>query len=166
MGPRCKVSSPSPNSSPPSKSQKHGTPSKSSKPRKGSASSKLSPLRSNIQDTAAWEITRANAEARIDRYVLIGEDKRSSENILKQSLRALLEWLPPGGRDHHARLIFRANSDGALWRHFWNVCCYLAAPSKSAMKFFEERILINLWAVKEKTRYSRAQISTSECSGQ
>jgi hypothetical protein len=104
----------------------------------------LSPLNTIVQDTTAWEIRRANAEARIDRYVLIGEDKRPSENILKQSLRALLEWLPPGGRDHHARLILRANSDEALWRQFWDVCCYLAAPSKSAMKFFKERILINL----------------------
>ncbi|KAJ5487337.1 hypothetical protein N7530_001637 [Penicillium desertorum] len=156
MGPKRKVSSP--NSSPPSKSQKHGTPSKSPKPRKGRSAARaistapsmphrttsLSPLNTNIQDTTAWEVRRANAEARIDRYVLIGEDKRPSENILKQSLRALLEWLPPGGRDHHARLILRANSDEALWRQFWDVCCYLAAPSKPAMKFFKERILINL----------------------
>jgi hypothetical protein len=79
-----------------------------------------------------------NPRSRIDSYVPVGEAIRNAENILKPSLHALLEWLPPGGRDHHARIILNARSDKDLWEHFWNVCCYLAAPSKSTMTPFKE----------------------------
>jgi hypothetical protein len=98
----------------------------------------LSPLSTDVEDAADWEIMKENAKLRIDSYVPVGEAIRNAENILKPSLHALLEWLPPGGRDHHARIILNARSDKDLWEHFWNVCCYLAAPSKSTMTPFKE----------------------------
>ncbi|CAP94480.1 Pc18g02560 [Penicillium rubens Wisconsin 54-1255] len=151
MGPKRKASSTK--SSPESEPHQHATPSKSSKSRKDSAPSSssggaalkapriphrttgLSPLSTDVEDAADWEIMKENAKLRIDSYVPVGEAIRNAENILKPSLHALLEWLPPGGRDHHARIILNARSDKDLWEHFWNVCCYLAAPMKTSTRY-------------------------------
>ncbi|CAG8265346.1 unnamed protein product [Penicillium nalgiovense] len=151
MGPKRKASSTK--SSPESKPHQHATPSKSLKSRKGSAPSNssggaalkapsiphrttgLSPLSTDVEDAADWEIIKENAKSSIDSYVPVGEAIRNAENILKPSLHALLEWLPPGGRDHHAKIILNAHSDNDLWEHFWNVCSCLAAPMKTSTRY-------------------------------
>ncbi|KAJ5502937.1 hypothetical protein N7463_005811 [Penicillium fimorum] len=87
------------------------------------------------EDHNQWQIRKKNAETRIEDYVHIGDKTRTNEDIPGQSLRVLLDWLLPGGRDHHARKILEAKSDEEIWIHFWDVYRFLAAPMKTSTRY-------------------------------
>ncbi|KGO50225.1 hypothetical protein PEX2_027900 [Penicillium expansum] len=90
----------------------------------------LSPLSTDLEEDSAWESLKVEAKVPIEEYVITGDKARPREDILKNSLHALLDWLLWGGCDSYPRSILKAKSDRALWDHFWVVCCFLAAPSK------------------------------------
>ncbi|GFF84561.1 hypothetical protein IFM47457_06522 [Aspergillus lentulus] len=66
------------------------------------------------------------ARARVERYVNGG---RPHEEYLRASLKAFLEWLPPGGQTSVARDIVNAgNDDQKLWQVFHDLLAYLLYP--------------------------------------
>jgi GrpB-like predicted nucleotidyltransferase (UPF0157 family) len=68
------------------------------------------------------------AGARVERYVNGG---RPHEEYLSASLKAFLEWLPPGGQTSVARDIVNAgNDDQKLWQVFHDLLACLLYPSK------------------------------------
>ncbi|GFF27081.1 hypothetical protein IFM58399_01600 [Aspergillus lentulus] len=66
------------------------------------------------------------ARATVERYVNGG---RPHEEYLRASLKAFLEWLPPGGQTSVARDIVNAgNDDQKLWQVFHDLLAYLLYP--------------------------------------
>lgn len=67
-----------------------------------------------------------SAIERVDRYV---ETKENDEdNLLKDGLKALLEWLPEGGRESLARDVINTDTDQALFEVFHNLLTCLVSP--------------------------------------
>lgn len=73
-----------------------------------------------------WQSLLASANERVDRYVETKE--KDEDKLLKDGLKALLEWLPEGGRESLARDVADTDTDQALFDVFHNLLTCLVSP--------------------------------------
>ncbi|KAJ9195968.1 hypothetical protein DTO164E3_6506 [Paecilomyces variotii] len=111
-----------------------------------SVQSGLSTLSTEVEPPETWPDLCRQAKEQIDRYEAAvdspkdkgkakakgkGREKRADKK-LKACMTALLDWLPPGGRDSAARDILQCETDDKLYEMFENIRTCLLAPLKMA----------------------------------
>lgn len=113
-----------------------------------SVQSGLSTLSTEVEPPETWPDLCRQAKEQIDRYEAAvdspkdkgkakakgkGREKRADKK-LKACMTALLDWLPPGGRDSAARDILQCETDDKLYEMFENIRTCLLAPCKFSGK--------------------------------